>query len=127
VNVAGHPTFNNKAALAQVDRSQPLIVTWTGGTPGQFVTISGFSTNHNTGLPPQIDAGKRDFTCSEAADKGTFTVPTYILQTLWPTPDASGGLLINYGPTSQPLNIPGLDGAWFLDGSSDQVKNIVFK
>jgi uncharacterized protein (TIGR03437 family) len=127
VNVTGHPTISNKAALAQIDRSQPLTINWTGGTPGQFVMIGGFSGNNNTGLPPQIAAGKRDFICSEAADKGTFTVPTYITQSLWPTPDASGALLITYGPTSQPLNIPGLDGAWFVDGSSDEVKHIVFK
>ncbi len=127
VTVAGHPTINNRAALAQIDRSQPLTVNWTGGTPGQFVMIGGFSSNHNTGLPPQIAAGNRDFVCSEAADKGTFTVPTYITQSLWPTPDASGALLISYSPTSQPLNIPGLDGAWFIDGSSDEVKHIVFK
>ncbi len=127
VTVAGHPTISNKAALAQIDRSQPLTINWTGGTPGQFVMIGGFSGNHDTGLPPQIAAGKRDFICSEAADKGTFTIPTYITQSLWPTPDASGALLISYGPTSQPLNIPGLDGAWFVDGSSDEVKNIVFK
>ena len=127
VTVTGHPTISNKAALAQVDRSQPLTINWTGGTPGQFVMLSGFSPNHNTGLPPQIPAGNRDFTCSEAADKGTFTIPAYIMQTLWPTPDASGALLISYGPTSQPLNISGLDGAWFVDGSSDEVKHVVFK
>jgi uncharacterized protein (TIGR03437 family) len=127
VTVAGHPTIGNKAALAQIDRSQPLTINWTGGTPGQFVMIGGFSSNHDTGLPPQIAAGNRDFICSEAADKGTFTVPTYITQSLWPTPDGSGALLVSYGPTSQPLNIPGLDGAWFVDGSSDEVKHIVFK
>ncbi len=127
VTVAGHPTFTNTAALAQINRSQPLTVTWTGGTPGQFVMIDGFSSNHDTGLPPQIPAGNRDFVCSEAADKGSFTVPAYIMQSLWPTPDASGALLISYGPTSQPVNIPGLDGAWFVDGSSDEVKHIVFK
>jgi hypothetical protein len=127
VTVAGHPTISNRAALAQIDRSQPLTVNWTGGTPGQFVMIGGFSSNHNTGLPPQIAAGNRDFVCSEAAEKGTFTVPTYITQSLWPTPDGSGAVLISYGPASQPLNIPGLDGAWFVDGSSDEVKHIVFK
>ena len=121
MTVPGHPTFTNRAALAQIDRSQPLTVTWTGGAPGQFVMIGGFSSNHNTGLPPQIAAGNRDFICSEGADKGTFAVPTYITQSLWPTPDASGALLINYAPTSQPLNIPGLDGAyWFIDGNSDE-------
>ena len=127
MTVAGHPTISNKAALAQVDRSQPLTINWTGGTPGQFVMIGGFSGNNSTGLPPQIAAGKRDFVCAEAADKGTFTIPTYILQSLWPTPDGSGALLISYGPTSQPLTIAGLDGAWFVDGSSDEVKHIVFK
>jgi uncharacterized protein (TIGR03437 family) len=127
VNVVGHPTISNKAALAQIDRTQPVTINWTGGTPGQFVMIGGFSSNHNTGLPPQIAAGNRDFVCSEAAEKGTFTVPTYITQALWPTPDGSGAVFISYGPASQPLNIPGLDGAWFIDGSSDEVKHIVFK
>jgi hypothetical protein len=65
--------------------------------------------------------------CSEAAEKGTLTIPSYILQGLHPTPDGAGPLFLTYGPTSQPLSIAGLDGAWFIDGSSGEVKNIVFK
>jgi len=127
VNVVGHPTLTNTAALAQVDRSQPLTVTWTGGTPGQFVMIGGYSNHAHTGLPPSIVTYNKGFTCSEAAEKGTLTIPSYILEGLYPTPDGAGALFITYGATSQPLSIAGLDGAWFVDGSSDSVKNIVFK
>jgi hypothetical protein len=127
VTVPGHPTFTNRAALAQIDRSQPLTITWTGGAPSQFVMIAGYSNHANTGLPPQIVTANKGFTCSEAAEKGTLTIPSYILEGLYPTPDSSGALFISYGPTSQPLSVPGLDGAWFLDASNDEVKNIVFK
>jgi len=127
VNVIGHPTILNAADLAQIDRSQPLTIKWTGGTPGQFVMIEGYSGNHQTGLPPQIPVGKHGFVCSEAADKGILTIPTYILQSMWPTPDGSGAIVITYNATSQPLSIAGLDGAWFVDGSSDEVNHIVFK
>ena len=127
VNVAGHPTLTNKASLASIDRSKPLTVTWSGGTPGQFVMIGGYSNHANTGLPPQVVTANRGFTCAEAAEKGALTIPSYILQGLWPTPDAHGAIFISYGAVTQPVNIPGLDAAWFVDGSFDEVTKIVFK
>jgi len=75
--------WTNQSAAVTVDRTQGLLVTWTGGNPGSYVVISGSSTI--TTNPPLI-AG---FGCRVAAEKGQFTVPSYILQGL---PAASGGV-----------------------------------
>jgi hypothetical protein len=53
-----------------VSRNQGLNVTWTGGAPGSYVTISGVSGNGSViGL----------FTCHAPQSALTFTVPSYVL------------------------------------------------
>lgn len=126
VTVSGHLTLSNKSALSTVDRTQPLTVTWTGGTSGQFALIAGYASNGNTGLPPQIFSSKARFVCAANASQGTLTIPPYILSSMWPTPDGSGLLLIGTNPLSQPISIPGLDAAFFVDGSSDST-SVIFK
>ena len=75
--------WTNQSAAVTFDRTQGLLVTWTGGNPGTSVVISGSSTI--TTNPPLI-AG---FGCRVAAEKGQFTVPSYILQGL---PAGNGGV-----------------------------------
>jgi hypothetical protein len=79
-----NPIFNwtNQSVAATVDRTQGLLVTWTGGNPDTSVVISGTSTSTASGLL----AG---FGCRVAAEAGQFTVPSYILLGL---PGGSGGV-----------------------------------
>lgn len=79
-----NPIFNwtNQSAAATVDRTQGLLLTWTGGNPGTSVVISGTSTSTASG----VIAG---FGCRVAAEAGQFTVPSYILQGL---PAGNGGV-----------------------------------
>jgi len=74
--------WTNQSAAVTVDRTQGLLVTWTGGNPGTTLAISGTSTSTASG----VIAG---FGCRVAAEKGQFTVPAYILQGL---PAGSGGV-----------------------------------
>jgi hypothetical protein len=89
VNVSGHPTFTNTAALATIDRTQPLTVTWTGGVAGTFALIIGYADDNFTGLPVQIPVSKTGFVCTQGAATGTLTIPPYILQAMWPTQGGS--------------------------------------
>jgi hypothetical protein len=75
--------WTNQSAAVTVDRTQGLLVTWTGGNPGSYVVVGGTST---TPTNPPVIAG---FGCRVAAEKGQFTVPSYILQGL---PAGSGGV-----------------------------------
>jgi uncharacterized protein (TIGR03437 family) len=126
VNFASHPSFTNTSALATIDRSQAATVTWTGGISGKFALILGYSGNDDTGLPPDIATAKRGFVCSTDSGAGTFTIPSYILSAMWPTPDNSGALVIAADPRSEEISIPGLDVAWFVDLSTGLV-NVIFK
>jgi len=75
--------WTNQSAAVTLDRTQALLVTWAGGNPGTSVVISGSST---IATNPPLIAG---FGCRVAAEKGQFTVPSYILQGL---PAGSGGV-----------------------------------
>jgi len=75
--------WTNQSAAVTLDRTQGLLVTWAGGNPGTSVVISGSST---IATNPPLIAG---FGCRVAAEKGQFTVPSYILQGL---PAGSGGV-----------------------------------
>jgi hypothetical protein len=78
-------TWTNQNAAATIDRSQGLTVTWTGGNPGTYVSISGTAAPANSG-----GAGPAaGFTCLAAARDGQFTVPSYILLSL---PAGPGGV-----------------------------------
>ena len=113
VTVASRLAISNKPALASVNRTQPLTVTWTGGVAGSYFLIGG---------------GSKDsyFACAGDAGAGTFTIPAYILSSVNATTGASGFLWISPNPLSNQIAIPGIDLAYFTDASSDSV-NVAFQ
>jgi uncharacterized protein (TIGR03437 family) len=77
--------WTNRSVAATIDKSQGLTVTWTGGNPGTFISISGTAVPANSG-----GAGPAaGFTCLAPAADGEFTVPAYILLAL---PSGPGGM-----------------------------------
>ena len=109
LTVGGNILWANKQAISTVDRSQPLTVTWSGGTRPGYVLIGGYSES-STG-------GHLTFICSEDISKGSFTIPSFILSAL--PASAGGAMFIGPHPLSQPVSISGVDLAFFVDGSSD--------
>lgn len=115
--------ITNKPSLATIDRTQPLTITWSGGVSGNYVLIGGYTPNISN---PPVEIPNAYFGCVEDAGKGTFTVPPYILSSMNPTPAGTGALLISPHPLSNQISIPGIDLAYFTDGSSDSA-NVTFK
>jgi hypothetical protein len=94
-------TWTNKPAnngIVQVNRSQGLTVTWSGGDPAGYVQIQGFSGNPTASM---------SFACNVATSNGTFTVPPSLLLAM---PGNTGGSisLINF-PVATQFTAPGLD------------------
>ncbi len=84
--VAGNPLiWTEQTTLSNVSRSQPLTVTWQGGTPGGFVLIQGASF---TGPPANLIT---TFGCTVATEAGRFTVPRDILASMLPSYSPGGG------------------------------------
>lgn len=77
-------TWTNKSAAATVDRTQGLPFTWTGGSPGTYVILSGSSAASG------VTVG---YSCRIAAEAGQFTLPFYILLGI---PAGSGGTVIQH-------------------------------
>jgi uncharacterized protein (TIGR03437 family) len=123
LTVASHLAISSPSALATVDRTQPLTVTWTGGISGNYVLIGGEAPYYvsATGyVPPSY------FACAEDGGKGTFTIPAYILSSMNPTASGKGGLVLSPHPFGNQIAIPGIDLAYFIDGSSSTM-NVTFK
>jgi len=123
LTVASHLAVSSPSALATIDRTQPLTVTWTGGIAGNYVLIGGETpaVNATTGYTPPSY-----FACAEDGGKGTFTIPAYILSSMNPTASGKGGLVLSPHPFANQIAIPGIDLAYFIDGSSSTM-NVTFK
>jgi uncharacterized protein (TIGR03437 family) len=117
LNVGVSVLWTNKSAISTVDRGQPLTVTWSGGPEGGYVMLGGYVDSDTVGLV--------GFVCTEAASAGSFTIPSFMLATL-PAAASGGGMFISPHPLSRQVTIPGIDLAYFMDGSSD-AKSLVYQ
>ena len=102
----------NHDAITAVDGSQPLTITWTGGTPGALVSILG---NSSVAQGTTSDVGAA-FTCWANATQETFTVPVSVLSALPPSytdnsAHAHGNLQVVQAFYGDTLTATGLDTA----------------
>ena len=116
LQVGGNVVWTNKAAVTTVDRTQPLTVTWSGGTNPGGVLIGGYLLSNTVGLV--------GFVCAEDTSKGAFTIPSFMLSVMPAAPGAT--IFISPHPLSRQVTIPGVDLAYFMDGSSDS-KSVGFR
>ena len=117
LNVGASVLWTNKSAINTIDRSQPLTITWSGGPDGGSVVLGGYVNSDRVGLV--------GFVCTEAASAGSFTIPSFMLSTL-PAAATGGGMFISPHPLSRQVTIPGIDLAYFMDGSND-AKSLVYQ
>ena len=97
VNLSPLLSWTNPSAAANIDKSQPLHLTWTGGNPGSYVYITGASGSGG--------ARERTFDCVALADSGQFDVPAYILSAM---PAGAGAIQLDNGIFT-PFSASGLD------------------
>jgi uncharacterized protein (TIGR03437 family) len=90
--------WTNQAADATVVRSQGVAVTWSGGSPGTYVYISGNSSSGSV---------SGYFVCFAPVAAGTFTIPPYVLAAL--PASTSGSLEIANETALQTFTAPGLN------------------
>ena len=92
------PVWANANALTNLSRSQDQKVTWSGGSPDQFVAVLATSAD------PKLGAGMQVI-CTDRADAGQITVPSWVLSTMPPTGQSQTAFLgsIGLGSTSQPV------------------------
>ena len=108
--------WTNQSSTSTVNRSQGVSVTWTGGDPNTFVTISGSSYTSNAS---QYLFGY--FSCTAPSSAQQFTVPSTVLlalpasgsQTIGGiTIPLSGSLAVYSFSLATTLDIPGVDLAY---------------
>jgi uncharacterized protein (TIGR03437 family) len=96
-----------KNSITLVNRSQPLTITWTGGTPGATVAVTGRST-----AAPDGKYGA-SFLCWADATAGNLTVPVAVLSALPPSflqsNNHSGSLNVTQQFLAGPFNVSGID------------------
>lgn len=110
------PTINwtNQSDASTITKANGLLVKWTGGLTGTYVTISGSASG--TGA-----AG--DFTCTAPQSAGQFTVPPYVFASLAGT---SATITVANQNTPQTFSASGLDFAYQF-GSDSQTVSAVLK
>jgi uncharacterized protein (TIGR03437 family) len=109
-------TWTNEEDIKAVDRATGVTVTWTGGNPSSYVTISGSSTYYGGTIATTIVAS---FTCTAKVSDTSFTVPPVVLLALPPSgsPNPGGRTVIPGSLYVQTLDSqsfgppPGLDAA----------------
>jgi uncharacterized protein (TIGR03437 family) len=109
--------WTNRSSITAVNRANGQLITWSGGIPGSYVSIFGYSFAHEYGPLAQGSDVYTYFTCSASVSKGQFTVPEAVLESLLPSgavlsrglPPAGNGYLYVVNGTSERFSAPGLD------------------
>jgi uncharacterized protein (TIGR03437 family) len=72
-------TWTNEDAATVIDRSQNLVVRWTGGNPDSFVVLGGYSSTANPNGSGMLHGA---FNCVARVGDGQFAVPSHVLLSL---------------------------------------------
>jgi len=125
---AGFKWTNQSSVTANaIPRDTPLTITWTGGDTNGFIDITAIASTLASGLPAANTPGIL-VQCIAPASTGTFTIPTYVLQSLPSTVSSTalvppGELLVGPASGAQKITEPsGLDAAYifyhFIEGQN---------
>jgi hypothetical protein len=98
--------WTNLGLVGSIDRTEPLSLTWGGGSPGSFVYIVG-SSSINIAAP--VAGGETlnvQFVCTAPLTAGQFSVPVAVLESL---PPANSGTLSVASGSIQEFSAPGLN------------------
>jgi len=113
-------TNQGSVTAGPIPRNTPLTITWSGGDPNGFVDITAIASTLSSGLEPAAATPGILVECIAPTSLGTFTIPTYVLQTLPSTVNSSatvppGELLV--GPISNAVKATpptGLDALYIV-------------
>jgi hypothetical protein len=105
-------SWTNQSAAANINRSQGVLVTWTGGTSGSFVIISGNSSN---------GTANGTYTCFAPQSAQQFMVPGFVTSTL---PAGNGTTTVENGTNYQPFTASGLDSGFGFGANGFQVNSV---
>jgi hypothetical protein len=110
--------WTNSSAITAIDRTKDLLITWTGGAPGSYVSIFGYSTIYEAAPTAAAQVPNYIyFACTAPLSAGQFTVPAAVLESLpatgtqlnsWLTPSPNGSLYVA-SESVQQFSAPGLD------------------
>jgi len=98
--------WTNDSAIAAVERAKGQPVTWSGGAPGSYVYIFGYSPLYQYSPLAGGSTTRVGFTCSALLSAGQFTVPAAALESL---PAAENGYFYVANGVLQRFSAPGLD------------------
>ena len=117
LNVPPAFTWTNAGQISSVSRTQGVNVTWSGGAPGTFVSITGSSFATVNGAPVSVV-----FACQAPIAAGQFSVPSPVLLAL---PTGTGSLSVGDYSAFQQFSAPGLDFA-FLSAGNGTLKELPY-
>ncbi len=111
-------TWTNKSSDSTVTRASGVLFTWSGGSPGTLVYMTGDSSGTVNGQ--QVSAS---FTCISPQEALQFQVPSYVTSVM---PAGSGSLSISNYTNFTTFSPAGLDIAFAL-GFSSEMANATYQ
>jgi uncharacterized protein (TIGR03437 family) len=99
--------WTNQAAAATVTRSAGQLITWTSGSPGTYVSMSGFASSASI---------SGNFTCVAPVADLQFTIPSYVLAAL--PASTTGSLSVGNSTVPQAFSATGINNGTAIGGVS---------
>jgi hypothetical protein len=107
--------WTNESSISTITQSQGQQITWSGGAPGTYVGITGYTTD--SALSETVV-----FSCIAPLGDGELTIPGYVLETL---PDGYGALEIYNFADPQTFKATGLSYA-YIDTGTIYIENVTY-
>ncbi|HXP88329.1 MAG TPA: hypothetical protein VN841_26605 [Bryobacteraceae bacterium] len=129
VNLANPLVWTNGSAITAINRASGQQITWTGGIPGSYVSIYGYTFAHEYSPAANGSDVYTYLTCSAPISAGQFTIPAAVLESLMPSgtvlggglPPAGNGYLFVVNQTVQQFQAPGMDLGLILFGAGSGI------
>jgi hypothetical protein len=106
--------WTNQAAAATVTRAAGQLITWTGGSPGTYVSMSGSSSNGSV---------SGSFFCLAPQSALQFTIPGYVLDTVPASANGAGNLAVGNSTVPVSFSATGLEYATAIGVVSFSITN----
>jgi len=123
-NASAPLTWTNRDQISTIDRSQPLTLTWSGGSPSSDQAFIGAWSSD---LPSNSSAG---FVCTVPSGEQSFTIPAYVLSNLPASrSQRTAGILsigLSPGNGSATFSASGLDAGYLVFASATR-KTVMFQ
>ncbi len=116
--------WTNRSSVSAIDRTKGQLIQWSNAAPGSYVSVVGSSVGVDASSKP---VALTTFTCIASGQDGQFTLPSWVLEAIPPSPAGIPGVL-SVGNYATPVSFQatGLDRG-FLNFSTSGSATVTYQ